>query len=166
MVWKGGREGITTNSKRSMVSAEREDLGSLFKARWITKPKGRVRFLWTCWKPVILAFCRGTWLGSDILMKSQNWKDLEVSGWDQTISRCEDFLAFQGTGISTLRVHPTSTWFGKWGQKAVTCNKIWWCMQWLSLSPSNAPQIRSPRRPSSSYPFQQLLMISQCKHFL
>lgn len=24
-------------------------------------------------------------------MKSQSWKDLEVSGWDQTVSRCVDF---------------------------------------------------------------------------
>lgn len=24
-------------------------------------------------------------------MKSQSWKALEVSGWDQTVSRCVDF---------------------------------------------------------------------------
>lgn len=50
-------------------------------------------------------------------MKSQNCKDLEVSGWDQTIFKCMDFLAFQGAGSSRLRVHPMSEWFGKWEQK-------------------------------------------------
>lgn len=39
----------------------------------------------------MLVFLRNTRLDCDLLMKSQSWKGLEVSGWDQAVARCVDF---------------------------------------------------------------------------
>lgn len=66
-------------------------------------------------------------------MKSRSWKDLEVSGWGQTVSRCVDFWLSRRLEAALLRVYPSGLEDGD--RKRVDLDRI------CSDSPCpNAPQ--------------------------